>query len=55
MFVTAHCLEAAALEQDGDWMGTVGLSSSVLSELCEKFGFRKINKIAIESSNELIV
>ena len=36
-----------AMGQGGDGMGTVGLSQSVLNELCESVGFTKVNKIPI--------
>ena len=36
-----------AMGQGGDGMGTVGLSQSVLNDLCESVGFTKVNKIPI--------
>lgn len=45
--MSLHFCMTTAIGQGGDGMGTVGLSQSVLNELCASVGFTKVNKIPI--------
>ena len=45
--MSLHFCMTTAMGQGGDGMGTVGLSQSVLNDLCESVGFTKVNKIPI--------
>ena len=52
--ISLHFSMTRATRQGGNGMGTMDLSPSVLSGLCEKGGFRQINKIAINHPHFLL-
>ena len=45
--MSLHFCMTTAISQGGEGMGTVGLSSKVLTDLCYKVGFKKLKKVEI--------